>query len=291
MTVSDTVQTMGSKPADAADSKKGPWSYVREYTVTLPTGYDANQPYPLVFEGPGCGGGITNVLALTGPAAFNAENVNNTVIRVGVAQPPNDIGHATNPNQGCFDDHDGNYSVDWVLYETLYDKLAAQICFDKNRVFVTGHQSGAVFANELACKYAGDASRPIRAVLSDSGGLPPDPGAVPTCSTQPMAGIWAHKINDMEHPFTTAKDAIARAMHMNGCTVGTGYDDAMFENFSSSPANPDPSVCRKIVGCPPLYPLVVCPMMGSAQTSLDSVTNPGFSMFIRQLEVTPQPAP
>ncbi|HEY1533430.1 MAG TPA: hypothetical protein VGF76_05415, partial [Polyangiaceae bacterium] len=284
-----TVQTMGSKPADAADSKKGPWSYEREYTVTLPVGYDPNQPYPLVFEGPGCGGASTSVIPLSDPN-FDTPNVGNTVIRVGLKPPPNDIGHATNRNQGCFDDYDSNYSVDWLFYETLYDKLAAQLCFDKNRVFASGDGSGALFANELACKYAGDASRPIRAVLSNSGGLPPDPGAVPTCSMQPMAGMWVHKTNDMERPFTMAKDAIARAMHVNGCTVGTSYDDASFENFPIGGGKPD-STCKKIVGCPELYPLVVCAFVGSAQSADDDVTNPGFSKFIRLLEVAPQGAP
>ena len=69
--VRGTVQTMGTKPADAADSKKGDWSYEREYFVTLPVGYDNNKAYPLVLEGTGCGGTGMNVIELTDPTTGN----------------------------------------------------------------------------------------------------------------------------------------------------------------------------------------------------------------------------
>ena len=37
------------------------------------------------------------------------------VVRVGLTPAPNSIGHGTNENQGCFDDKEGDDSVDWVL--------------------------------------------------------------------------------------------------------------------------------------------------------------------------------
>jgi hypothetical protein len=98
-----------------------------------------------------------------------------------------------------------------------------------------------------------------------------------------------HKINDADQPFTLAKDAMTRAMHVNGCSVGTGYDSATFEDFPT-PGNTE-ATCKKIVGCPDKYPLVVCPFTGYAQTSTYFVTNPAFSKFIRLLEVAPPGAP
>ncbi len=35
-----TIQTMGTKPANCADSNCAPWSYARDYYVTLPANYD-----------------------------------------------------------------------------------------------------------------------------------------------------------------------------------------------------------------------------------------------------------
>lgn len=277
--VRGTVMTSGTKAADAADSKKGPWSYEREYFVTLPANYDKNKAYPIVFQGPGCGGGGKDVYPLT-PDAMTPGNVNNTVIRVGLTPPPKDIGHATNPNDGCFDDKEGDDSVDWTFYEVLYDKLAASICFDKNRVFASGNSSGSWFSNELGCKYAGDPTRPVRGIMPNTGGLPTEAKYVPTCTTKPMAGMWVHEINDMTNSFTGNKVAIARAMAVNGCTIGNGYDNTMFDDYPIG-GGQAANVCKKIKGCPELYPLVVCALPGSAHGSHDNVTNPGFSTFLK----------
>ena len=273
-----TIQTMGTKPAGCADSKCGAWSYNREYYVTLPTGYDKTKAYPLVLEGPGCTGNGTNVYPLK-PDNNTAQNVNNTVIRVGLTPPPNDIGHATNPGQGCFDDKEGDDSVDWVFYENLYDKLATQLCFDKNRVFALGNSSGAWFSNELGCKYAGDPTRPVRGIMPNTGGLPTEKQFVPTCTTKPMAGMWVGETGDKENPFSGNVVAINRAIHVNGCTGGD-WGTTPTVDFPIGGGKPD-STCKKLSGCPAQYPLVVCLIDGSDHASHDDTVNPGFSTFLK----------
>jgi poly(3-hydroxybutyrate) depolymerase len=267
-----TIMTMGTKPNGCADSKCGAWSYEREYFLNLPANYGNTNAYPLVFEGPGCGGSGLDVYPLN-------NNVDGTVIRVGLTPPPNAIGHATNPNQGCFDDKEGDDSVDWIFYENLWDKLADELCFDKNRVFASGNSSGAWIANEVGCKYAGDAVHPIRAIMPNTGGLPDQTQYRPTCTTQPMAGMWVHEVNDQTIPFTGNQYAITRAMQVNGCPGGN-YAGATWDDFPIGGGNAD-ATCRKMRGCPELYPLVVCPLVGNAQSAHDSVTNPGFSTFIK----------
>jgi hypothetical protein len=69
-------------------------------------------------------------------------------------------------------------------------------------------------------------------------------------------------------------------MKVNHCTIGTGYDDATFDAFPIGGGIAD-TTCQKIRGCPELFPLVVCALPGSAQSSHDSVANPGFSTFIK----------
>jgi len=268
-TVRGTLQTVGVKPACCADGVCGAWSYEREYYVTLPKGYDGTKAYPLVFQGPGCGGGGENVLPL-GDAGVE-------VIRVGLTPPPNEIQRVIYPGQGCFDDDDGDSSVDWAFYEDLYDKLAAKLCFDRNRVFASGNQGGGRFADALGCKYAGDPARPIRGVLVDGGGLPAEPLYTPTCTTKAMAGFWVFKTNIGDAVVAASKRAISRAMSVNGCATAT-YDDATFEDFPIT--NVGAHVCQRITGCPAPYPLVVCTREGSAQASDEAVTTPGFSAFL-----------
>ncbi|MES1172471.1 MAG: hypothetical protein ABUL77_04475 [Bacteroidota bacterium] len=283
MAVRRTIATMGMKMTGCADSACGSWTYMREAFVTLPTGYDRTKAYPLVLQGPGCGATGTSVYPLT---LNNVVGVGNSVIRVGLTPPPNAIGHATNPNEGCFDDKEGDDSVDWIFYENLYDQLATTVCFDRNRVFSVGNSSGSWFSNELGCKYAGDATRPVRGIMPNTGGLPTDVRYVPTCTTKPMSGMWIHETGDTTNPFTGNKVAIARAMKVNGCTIGTGYDDTMFTNYPIGGGNAD-TVCKKIMGCPELYPLVVCALPGNAHGSHDNVANPGFATFISSFSKAP----
>jgi poly(3-hydroxybutyrate) depolymerase len=278
-----TIMTSGTKATMCADSVCGAWTYNRDYYVTLPTGYDNNKAYPLVFEGPGCGGTGTSVYPLTGPTG---PNVNNTVIRVGLTPPPNAIGHSTNPNQGCFDDKEGDDSVDFPFYENLRDTLRIAICYDENRVFASGNSSGSFLANELGCKYTGNtAGYAIRAVLPNDGGLPNDPKFEPTCTTKPMAGLWVAETGDQENLFSGTTFAVSRAMGVNGCTA-TSYATATFQNFPIGGGQGN-GVCQQIQGCNPLYPLVVCALNDANHGSNDMTAEPAFSTFISMFSAPP----
>ena len=224
--------------------------YTRQYFVTLPTGYGPEQTLRAGLRGDGLRRHGQGRHPLNDGFPAVSPTSGNTVIRVGLTPPPNAIGHATRPGQGCYDYADGDNSVDWVFYETLHDHLATQLCFDTNRVFVVGNASGgAPFTNELGCKYAGDAKHPIRGIMANSGGFSPEvTAAMPTCSTSPMAGMWVAQIGDPSAPFTVVEAAIARAMKVNGCTLGTGFPKTRPpENFPIGGGNPD-STCKRILG-------------------------------------------
>ena len=70
------------------------------------------------------------------------------------------------------------------------------------------------------------------------------------------------------------------------CTLGTGYDDATFDNFPIGGGNPD-TTCQKIRGCPDLTPLIVCLLPGTTRSMNDNVVNPGWSTFITLFENPP----
>lgn len=285
-----TVQTSGVKDAQCADKlngvpKCGPWSLEREYFVWLPPGYDKNKAYPLVIEGTGCGGKGTDVYPLTGPDPGGGPGVGGSVIRVGITPAPNSIGHGTNENQGCYDDKEGDDSVDLVLFETLLDKLKTQLCYDENRVYVSGNSSGAWIANELACKYAGDThGHAIRAVAVNQGGLPTEPQFRPTCSEKPVAGAFVYAIDDLGASFAGPKVAISHTMKINGC-ASTSFDDAQSKNefMPYDVAGVAAGTCKRITGCLEQYPVVVCPLPGNNHGSHDDVVNAAFSTFFKDL--------
>jgi hypothetical protein len=278
-----TLHTEGTKDADCADKLAdgtpvcGAWSYDREYSVFLPAGYDESKAYTLVIQAPGCGGGSADVPRLD-------NNAMGTLIRVGISPPPVGVGHATNPGQRCFDDHEGDDSVDWELYERLYDKLNSELCFDRRRVFVSGYHSGATIASELGCKYAGDSRRPIRGVLVNSGQWP-DAAQLPTCTQAPLAGIWMQAAMDVYLSFDNTRRAVGRAMQVDQCAA-PGYDDAPRTDFPIGGGNPD-DTCRQLAGCNPLAPLVVCPLAGQGRGSFDSIANPGFAAFTKLFQTGP----
>ncbi len=280
-----TIPTSGVKDNNCADKlnnvpKCGPWSVERDYYVWLPPTYNNQHAYPLVLEGPGCGGIGTQVYPLSPTNGTDDAGVNGTVIRVGLTPPPNSVGHGTNENQGCFDDKEGDDSVDFVFYETLLDKLKTQLCYDENRVFAAGNSTGAWLANELLCKYGGDTrGYAIRGVLANQGGLPTDPKWKPTCTTTPVAGTWVYEIGDTTDAFPTSKYAITWAMQVNGCQ-DFSVDTAQLEDFPIGAAQPS-STCKRILGCPKpeLYPLIVCALAGTAHGSHDAIINPAFAAF------------
>jgi polyhydroxybutyrate depolymerase len=241
----------------------------RDYWIIYPQDYDPTKAYPLVLQGPGCGSAGSSVYS------YN-NNANNSVIVVGISPPHRAIGHGSNPGEGCFDDKEGDDSVDWVLYETLYDDLNKTMCFDRNRLFSGGNSSGSWFSNELGCKYAGDATRPVRGIMPNTGGLPDQAAFKPTCTDKPMSGMWIHSNMDSTNPFSGNKYAIARAMLVNKCTMGNNYDNATKVAFPNSP-----SVCKLLQGCPELYPLVVCEINANDHDSHNDIVNPGVSTYLQ----------
>ncbi len=279
-----TIQTSGTKGADAADSTKGPWSYARDYYVWLPPSYDKQKAYPLVLQGPGCGGTGVDVYSLSPSNDTVGIGVNGSVIRVGLTPPPNAIGHSTNPSQGCFDDKEGDDSVEWPFYEALIDKLKSSLCYDENRVFVSGNSSGAWLANELACKYAGNTTGyAIRGMAANGGGLPTAFAYVPTCTGAPMAGIWVEP-NDIGSDNFAAPWSVAvnRAMEVNRCTPAP-YANAMLADFPIGASKPAVT-CKRVLGCPAEYPLVVCIISDNGASGHDDTVNPSFATFIQSLE-------
>ncbi|MCP4195610.1 MAG: hypothetical protein GY762_00525 [Proteobacteria bacterium] len=126
----------------------------RTYYLKLPNGYDSSVPLPLVFGIHGTGGSGEGFVD---DAYYNLES---TVGDEAILVYPNALaaeGSIANWNQ----------EVDTVFFDDLYDELESGLCFDKGRVFVTGHSSGGGFTSQIGC----DRGNVIRAIAPVAGAL------------------------------------------------------------------------------------------------------------------------
>lgn len=119
------------RPADGAVSVKD------EHYFTFPESYDGKKPFPVLFGFHGCGAGNrgtskddTEWMSLTHDTRFATDYVRATPI-------------SSSP-EGCW-----TYASDIARVIKAYDELLANHCVDTNRVFATGHSSGAEFVVQL----------------------------------------------------------------------------------------------------------------------------------------------
>ena len=123
--------------------------------------------------------------------------------------------------------------------------------------------------------------------MPNAGGLPTDAKYVPTCTANPMAGMWSYQSDVTESSINSNIFAINRALKVNGCVPdGVTLSTAMFDDFSIGGGNLD-GTCKKISGCPELAPLVVCSLPGAGHTSNDTVVDPGWPAFLKVFSTAP----
>jgi polyhydroxybutyrate depolymerase len=130
-------------------------------------------------------------------------------------------------------------SDDFQLFAALVSSISSNYCIDSNRVFSTGHSTGAVMANDLGCYY-GDVLRAIAPVS----GMPPATRANVTCTGKVAAWI-AHGENDPIIPLSQGQATRDFWIKQNGCTTQTA-------TWAPEPA------CVEYQGCQTDLPVVWC---------------------------------
>jgi poly(3-hydroxybutyrate) depolymerase len=107
------------------------------YRVVLPTGYDVNKPYPLVFYLHGRGNNIEGQGNLTQDVAGAG---------LGIVVYPKSYASSGWETPG----HD-RPTENLALLRALIPHLAGQYCVDVKKVVMTGFSSGCWFASRMAC--------------------------------------------------------------------------------------------------------------------------------------------
>jgi poly(3-hydroxybutyrate) depolymerase len=162
---------------------------------------------------------------------------------------------------------DGWVSSDKSRFDTAYDQMTQSYCIDTNRVFATGHSSGAHFIEVLLC---GGERR--------LGGVTLVSGSKQCASWAAVPAMLIHGTNDAER--VSLGDADGRQelgpfLASNGCGMSTPYTAAMSCNsiYDQAPVN---NGCVTYNGCS--APFVFC----NHNDQNYSGTNHGWPCFANQ---------
>lgn len=202
-----------------------------ESWLLFPESYDGNTPLPVLWGFHGCGMGNrgdatrTEYTDATRNTPFQSEYV--------VAIPiSSDAG-------GCW-----NYNTDIARVKRLYDELTNNHCVDMDRMFATGHSSGAYFAVALLeAGHAADA-----AYLNFRGMAPVAASPVVNHST-PMPVLYMENPADTERSDNNASTVVQGFRNANMCSDTTQpYAGADGCTSSSGGAQVNPN-CVIYDGC------------------------------------------
>jgi poly(3-hydroxybutyrate) depolymerase len=199
----------------------------RGYYLSVPTDYDPNKPYPLIFGYHGSN--YTGQKMRTYLDLEKAPLVGKTIFVY-----PDGLPLPDEPDNVAWILTEG--SRDLVFFDELYKKLREEYCIDPDRVFANGQSYGGLMTNAVGC-LRGDVLRAI-AVVAGSGPR----GS--SCKGQ-VAAWLTHGTDDTSVSFASgekSRDFWVAANHCMSTTV-TGT----------------PAQCQNYQGCDAGYPVIWCP--------------------------------
>lgn len=216
----------------------------REYWVWLPTPYDPERAYPVVYQFHGCSDGEDRWN--NNPPVQDSSGADAIHIR----------GKAV---QSCWDSSPTGPDV--AFFDYLVEQVEAQWCADPERRFATGYSGGSFMTHMLACT-RGDR---LRGVATIAGG---QPGF--DC-TGNVAALLIHDADDQTVNISNSIAARDDHLMRNGCDA-------------AAPTSPiDPPPCEAYAGCDEGLPVVWCQTSGQDHSRQDGLAGPAFWGFLSSL--------
>ena len=176
----------------------------RQFIVQIPSAYDVQNPYPLIFTFHALGGSASQIArGGAGTSAYYGLSAlaNGTAIFVS----PN--GQTTNIRNSLGWANEGGEDVAFV--DAILKTVSDDLCIDTSRVFSTGFSYGAAMSYALACARA-DVFRAV-AVMSGNPLSGCDPG------TKPIGYYQQHGTNDTVLSIARATPMRDKFARLNGC--------------------------------------------------------------------------
>ncbi|XYH99378.1 alpha/beta hydrolase family esterase [Sorangium sp. So ce1128] len=191
-----------------------------DHIYTFPESYDGSTPFPLLVGFHACGNPIDQFINLTRGSAFETEYVRA-------------VGRSSDSG-GCW-----NYNNDIAKVLRIHDDLMDNYCIDMDRVFATGHSSGAQMIVQILTHKSDADHMNFRAVAPVAAS---DYGALQV----PMPAMYIQGKNDTVRGGDGAS-TVARFRTANMCEMSsTPYSEVMGCQSSGRTVNPG---CISYTGC------------------------------------------
>jgi polyhydroxybutyrate depolymerase len=201
----------------------------RMYIVKLPSGYDRNKPYKLVFTWHYLGGSAAGIAR----SYYGLESLSQGSA-IFVSPEGIDAGWANTGGR------------DVAFAKAMVSKFKADYCIDEGRVFSAGFSYGAIMSNTVGCAM-GDVFRAI-APMAGSG---PRTFGGSQCTGQVAAWLY-HGTSDGTVSFNSGVGSRDHWIATNHCDTETEA--------------PDANGCVAYKGCDPGFPVVWCQVAGAGHT-------------------------
>jgi polyhydroxybutyrate depolymerase len=200
-----------------------------QYYVKLPAGYDASEPYPVIFMFNPTGNPLNWAEQNAG---FESNGAKDGAIRVYPGPLSMSSGWGAN---------------DVSFFRPLYDTIIGNLCVDKARVFAAGESSGGDFSSILGCEHA-DVLRAVGpCATKDVQGYPLD--ATRRECTGQVTSVVIH--GKMDNVVGTENGPKTRDFYLalNNCTMTSAPVEGYTDNLSN---------CVEYSGCDDGYPVFWC---------------------------------
>jgi polyhydroxybutyrate depolymerase len=208
---------------------------MRRYTIDVPTNYDGSKPYRLIFVWHPLGGSASGVVS----GGYNGLKSLSASSAIFVAADGLNGSNAEASGNGWWNTNDR----DMKFLQAMLDRLMANLCIDKSRIFSTGFSFGGMMS--YAVGYEFNVFRAIAPCSGDMQVINPD-----MTYTDPLPIMAFHGNNDTF--VTTARGRAARDKYLTRNKCGT----------QTMPVAPSP--CVQYQGC--AAPTYWCEFSGGHNT-------------------------
>jgi polyhydroxybutyrate depolymerase len=220
---------------------------MRSYILRLPTNYDPNTPYRLIFAWHGGGGTATGVASGNYYGMDTTANANGRAIFIAPQGLNGLVNGMMAPGWANTNGQDTAFTRAMIAW------ASANLCIDSSRIFATGFSWGGMFSDTLGCEMPDV----FRAVAPMAGRLCRGVSlncslTATTCMQRNVAAWVAHGASDTTVATSFGVEARDYFLALNHCTM------------TSTATTPSP--CVTYGGCDSGYPVHYCEFNGGHQT-------------------------
>jgi poly(3-hydroxybutyrate) depolymerase len=223
----------------------------REYILSVPSNYDANHPYLLIFAWHPWGGSAMQV-AGTGNSGYyglKGTSMNQAILVSPEGLDFNGQGLGWGNTNG----------QDIAFLNAMLAQFKSTMCIDQNRIFSTGFSFGGMMSNAVGCSGLARAIAPMAGNSTVSGCVN---------GTTPVAYMGFHGTHDSVVDISGGQKARDVFVKRNGCSSTTvpsspSWCDGLASNYQ-------PCTCVSYQGCMPGYPVTWCEYNADHQAAPNS---------------------